>query len=150
MKSIRVDGNDVLAVYEAVKKAREMALSGSCPVLIEAMTYRVGHHSTSDDSTKYRSIEEMKDWGGHYNPVSRLKGYLSDQNWWDETMDKNMREEERASVLRALESAESKPRPSIDELFTDVYKEIPDHLIKQEEDLRAHIALYPDHYTSGH
>ena len=56
---IRVDGNDVLAVYNATKAAREIAASENKPVLIEAMTYRIGHHSTSDDSSAYRSVDEV-------------------------------------------------------------------------------------------
>ena len=59
MSTIRVDGNDVLAVYNAVKEAREMAITENKPVLIEAMTYRIGHHSTSDDSSAYRSVDEV-------------------------------------------------------------------------------------------
>ena len=59
MATIRVDGNDILAVYNATKKARELAVSEDRPVLIEAMTYRIGHHSTSDDSSAYRSVDEV-------------------------------------------------------------------------------------------
>ena len=62
MDTIRVDGNDVLAVYSAVKEARRRAIEGSKPVLVEAMTYRVGHHSTSDDSFAYRARQEVEDW----------------------------------------------------------------------------------------
>ena len=60
MSTIRVDGNDVLAVYNACKTAREIAITENRPVLIEAMTYRIGHHSTSDDSSAYRSVDEVK------------------------------------------------------------------------------------------
>lgn len=59
MATIRVDGNDVLAVYNATQKAREIAATENKPVLIEAMTYRIGHHSTSDDSSAYRSVDEV-------------------------------------------------------------------------------------------
>jgi 2-oxoisovalerate dehydrogenase E1 component alpha subunit len=150
MKAIRVDGNDVFAVYEAVKMARELALSGSCPVLIEAMTYRVGHHSTSDDSTKYRSIDDMKNWGTNFNPVNRLRLHLLEKQWWDEDKEQLMRDKERMLVLRALETAEKKPKPSLEELFTDVYKDKPWHLLQQENELKQHIEKYPDHYSTGH
>ena len=60
MATIRVDGNDVLAVYNATQKAREIAATENKPVLIEAMTYRIGHHSTSDDSSAYRSVDEVR------------------------------------------------------------------------------------------
>ena len=147
MKAIRVDGNDVLAIYQAVKQAREIALAGSCPVLIEAMTYRVGHHSTSDDSTKYRSIDDMKNWSQNFSPINRLRQYVIDKQWWDEVKEQNMRDKERMEVLTALETAEKKPKPSMDELFTDVYRDKPAHLIQQERDLKNHIALYPEHYS---
>ena len=62
MATIRVDGNDVLAVYNATQKAREIAATENKPVLIEAMTYRIGHHSTSDDSSAYRSVDEVRDF----------------------------------------------------------------------------------------
>ena len=150
MKSIRVDGNDVFAVYQAVKAAREIALNQSCPVLIEALTYRVGHHSTSDDSTKYRNVEDMKNWSTNYNPVTRLKLYLNNKQWWNEERDQNLRDAERLSVLNALESAEQKPKPSVTELFTDVYHEKPPHLVQQEKELKEHILKYPSHYSTNH
>ncbi|CAK8560152.1 unnamed protein product [Lathyrus sativus] len=71
--SIRVDGNDALAVYSAVHTAREIAIKEQRPVLIEALTYRVGHHSTSDDSTKYRSTGEIEYWKMERNSVNRFK-----------------------------------------------------------------------------
>jgi hypothetical protein len=62
LDTIRVDGNDALAVLSAVREARRRAVEGGKGVLVEAMTYRVGHHSTSDDSSKYRPVEEVKEW----------------------------------------------------------------------------------------
>ena len=59
MPTIRVDGNDILAIYNATRAARQLCLEQQRPVLIEAMTYRVGHHSTSDDSSAYRSVDEV-------------------------------------------------------------------------------------------
>lgn len=83
MVTIRVDGNDIFAVYNVTKAAREIAVKESRPVLIEAMTYRLGHHSTSDDSTAYRSIDEMSTWEKDDNPISRFKSYLINKGWWD-------------------------------------------------------------------
>lgn len=143
-----MDGNDVFAVYEAVKNAREIALKYSCPILIEAMTYRVGHHSTSDDSTKYRNVNDMKNWNLNYNPVNRLKNYLVNSNWWDDYKEQNMKDRERFAVLNALETAENKPKPNITELFTDVYYQKPNHIIDQENELKKHILKYPEHYTT--
>ena len=73
---IRVDGNDVWAVYEATKRARELILEGGRPVMVEAMSYRQGHHSTSDDSTRYREISEIKRWRDEKCPINRMKSFL--------------------------------------------------------------------------
>ena len=75
MYTIRVDGNDLLAVKAATKAARELALEKSRPVLIESMSYRRGHHSTSDDSTRYRSVTEISMWAD-LDPVKRYKNFL--------------------------------------------------------------------------
>ncbi len=78
MHAIRVDGNDIFAVHQVVKEARKMALEQNRPVLIEAMSYRRGHHSTSDDSTRYRSLSEIKHWHDNLCPVKRLR-YLNER-----------------------------------------------------------------------
>lgn len=73
LDTIRVDGNDALAVHAAVCEARKRAVEGKKGVLVEAMTYRVGHHSTSDDSSMYRAIEEVKEWsvvGAYYHTTN--------------------------------------------------------------------------------
>jgi 2-oxoisovalerate dehydrogenase E1 component alpha subunit len=89
MHTIRVDGSDVLAVLTAMRQARLIASGAdgtgrTKPVLIEAMTYREGHHSTSDDSTRYRSAEEVTAWRDHSNPVRRLRRYLERLSWWSQ------------------------------------------------------------------
>ena len=80
MNSIRIDGNDIFAVYNAVKKAREMIIKEKRPCIIEAMTYRVGNHSTSDFAERYRDEKEMKKWKELIekvsDPISRLEKYL--------------------------------------------------------------------------
>jgi 2-oxoisovalerate dehydrogenase E1 component alpha subunit len=83
MPTIRVDGNDVFAIYAATTKAREIIMKNKVPVLIEAMSYRVGDHSTSDFSQAYRNEEEMKKWADLLNkvksPISRLEKYMLSQ-----------------------------------------------------------------------
>ena len=73
MTTIRVDGNDVLAVYNATVAAREIAANENKPVLIEAMTYRIGHHSTSDDSSAYRSVDEV---GREKKEILKLQNFI--------------------------------------------------------------------------
>jgi 2-oxoisovalerate dehydrogenase E1 component alpha subunit len=98
MRSIRVDGNDTLAMYATIKAARVMAISESRPILIEALTYRVGHHSTSDDSAKYRKQDEMQHWKMIRDPVLRFRRWLEGQRWWDLEADKQLRSESRKEV----------------------------------------------------
>uniref|UniRef100_F6Z1F1 2-oxoisovalerate dehydrogenase subunit alpha n=1 Tax=Macaca mulatta TaxID=9544 RepID=F6Z1F1_MACMU len=93
--SIRVDGNDVFAVYNATKEARRRAVAENQPFLIEAMTYRIGHHSTSDDSSAYRSVDEVNYWDKQDHPISRLRHYLLSQGWWDEEQEKAWRKQSR-------------------------------------------------------
>ncbi len=93
MVTIRVDGNDLFAVYNATKAAREIAVKESRPVLIEAMTYRLGHHSTSDDSTAYRSVDEINSWEKDDNPILRFKQYLVNKNWWNTEKDEKLNNE---------------------------------------------------------
>ena len=98
MVTARVDGNDLFAVYNMTKAAREIAVKESRPVLIEAMTYRLGHHSTSDDSTAYRSVDEMNSWEKDDNPVMRFKQYMINKGWWDLEKDKKLDEESQKNV----------------------------------------------------
>uniref|UniRef100_A0A9J8B8V9 2-oxoisovalerate dehydrogenase subunit alpha n=1 Tax=Cyprinus carpio carpio TaxID=630221 RepID=A0A9J8B8V9_CYPCA len=84
LMSIRVDGNDVFAVYNATKEARRRAVAENQPFLIEAMTYRIGHHSTSDDSSAYRSVDEVNYWDKQDHPISRLRHYMTARGWWGE------------------------------------------------------------------
>jgi 2-oxoisovalerate dehydrogenase E1 component alpha subunit len=151
MHGIRVDGNDIFAVQMAVKAARKLAVEKSRPVLIEAMTYRRGHHSTSDDSTRYRKADEIKAHADTTDPVARLRAYMEERGWWSEAQETELREKERQTVLDALQTAETRPKPSVSELFSDVYQDKPAHLIRQEQELHEHMSKYPEHYTSdGH
>lgn len=151
MYCIRADGNDLLAVHEVTKAARELAIAKSRPVLIEFMTYRSGHHSTSDDSTRYREISEIEYWSTNYNPMIRFRNYMESKSWWNDELENKMRETERNNVLTALETAELRPKPPMEELFEDVYEVKTTNLVEQLTELKEHIAKYPEHYTNeGH
>mmetsp|Transcript_8187 Transcript_8187/g.10595 ORF Transcript_8187/g.10595 Transcript_8187/m.10595 type:complete len:338 (-) Transcript_8187:80-1093(-) len=145
MPAIRVDGNDIAAVSIAMSKAKEIASKQSRPVLVEAMTYRVGHHSTSDDSTRYRSVEEINQ-AKESCPIQRTKNFLIKNEWWDEESDVKLRETERRSVLKAIEVAERRNHPSpVTDLFSDVYDKLPKHLEEQQHEFIQHLEKYPDH-----
>lgn len=150
VKTIRVDGNDVLGVYAATQKAREIALAENCPVLIEAMTYRLAAHSTSDDPTGYRSKEEEARWQER-DPIARMAKWLVSKGWLDEEANKKEVEQMRQEVLQELKRVEQVPICKVDELVSDVYAEVPPILQQQLNDLKAHIKKYPDAYpkTAG-
>ncbi len=101
--TIRVDGNDVVAVREVTRRARPAALrDGGRPVLIEAMSYRVSHHSTSDDSFAYRARVEVEDWKRRDHPITRLRKHLEKRGLWDESREAEERAKIRKDVLRAV------------------------------------------------
>ncbi|EPB71269.1 dehydrogenase E1 component [Ancylostoma ceylanicum] len=145
LHTIRVDGNDVFAVYNATKAARELALQNK-PVLIEAMTYRLGHHSTSDDSTFYRSLEEVKEWGDKDHPITRFKKYITEKGWWSEEDEKNWQKDCRKRVLKAFSDAEKQKLAHYHDMFEDVYKEMTPKLKRQREEFDAHLEEYKEHY----
>jgi 2-oxoisovalerate dehydrogenase E1 component alpha subunit len=150
MKAVRVDGNDIMAVQRATKEAREMAIVENRPVLIEAMTYRGGHHSTSDDSTRYRSMSEILYWQENFDPMTRLRTYLEKNGWWSEDDEQRMKDRERMAAIQAMEYAEAKAKPPLEEMFTDIYFDKPPNLQRQEKELLEHIANNADHYKTQH
>ncbi|CAJ2505263.1 Uu.00g126570.m01.CDS01 [Anthostomella pinea] len=148
--TVRVDGNDIWAVREVTKKARETALQdGGKPVLIEAMSYRVSHHSTSDDSFAYRARVEVEDWKRRDNPISRLRKYMEAKGFWDETKEKEARASLRRDVLKAFSEAEREKKPPIRAMFEDIYEELTPDLKAQMRELSAHLEKYPDEYDLG-
>lgn len=148
MRSIRVDGNDTLAMYATVKAARKMAVEESRPILIEALTYRVGHHSTSDDSGKYRKGDEMQHWKTMRDPVLRFRRWLEGEGWWDTDAEQKLRSDARNEVISALQSAGSQMKQPLTNLFTDVYDTIPRNLIQQEKELRSTVGRHHEDYPS--
>lgn len=144
--SIRVDGNDALAVYNAIRVAREMAINQQKPILVEAMTYRVSHHSTSDDSTKYRPTEEIEHWKTARSPVARFRKWIQRNGWWSDEDEHQLRANIRKQVLQAIQEAEKTEKPSLGELFTDVYDNLPSNLIEQERSLRDIVMRHPKDY----
>ena len=145
--TIRIDGNDIWAVREATKKAREMALKdGGKPVLIEAMTYRVSHHSTSDDSFAYRARVEVEDWKRRDNPITRLRKWMEAKGYWDETKEKEARDAIRKEILREFSAAEKEKKPAIRTMFEDVYEDLTPDLKAQMAELKDMIDRYPDEY----
>ncbi|XP_055333706.1 2-oxoisovalerate dehydrogenase subunit alpha, mitochondrial-like [Paramacrobiotus metropolitanus] len=144
--TIRVDGNDTWAVYNAVKAAREVCLAQNRPVLIEAMTYRIGHHSTSDDSSAYRSVDEIRYWDKEDNPIIRFRKYMVNRGLWNDEKETQWKDQAKRQVMTAFQKAEKKVKPAPEELFNDVYDELPWHLQKQKREMMEHVRSHPEHY----
>ena len=141
---VRVDGNDVLAVQAVTSWALGRARQGHGPTLIEAYTYRMGAHTTSDDPTKYRSRDETEQWRAR-DPISRVQSYLLssgaiDQAWLD-ALDADC--EELAERVR--EGAVTLPEPNLEDLFDHVVIDPGDVLLEQRDDYLEYEAGFDDH-----
>jgi pyruvate dehydrogenase E1 component alpha subunit/2-oxoisovalerate dehydrogenase E1 component alpha subunit len=130
----RVDGNDALAVYAALRHAFERARGGEGPSFVECVTYRIGAHSTSDDPTRYRSQEEVEAWQ-RKDPLARLEGHLRRRGLLDEGKVEAMKGELTAEIEAAILEVERAPAPARATVFEDVYAELPWHLREQREEL---------------
>lgn len=148
IRAIRVDGNDALAVYNSTRAARQMAINEQRPVLVEALTYRVGHHSTSDDSTKYRPVNEIEHWRNTRSPIARFRKWVQRNGWWSDEDESQLRLNIRKQLLHAIQVADRKEKPPIEELFTDVYYEKPQNLQEQERSLKEAIMRCPQDYPA--
>ncbi|MCZ6603207.1 MAG: pyruvate dehydrogenase (acetyl-transferring) E1 component subunit alpha [Planctomycetota bacterium] len=133
-EGVKVDGNDVLAVYQATKKAVDKARSGGGPTLIEAVTYRMGPHSSSDDPTRYRSDAEVEEWKAK-DPIDRFRGYLEGAGAWDEAFEKEVRESCTEEIASAIKAEEKVKPPPWETIFTDVFARMPRHLQEQLDEI---------------
>jgi 2-oxoisovalerate dehydrogenase E1 component alpha subunit len=143
--TIRVDGNDALAMYVASKEARIYALKHNCPVLIEAMTYRLAAHSTSDDPSGYRSRDEEALWR-EKDPIMRMHRYLQHVGWLDEKALDGFITQTRSDLLAAVKFAEKQAIAPLAEIVTDVYAQVEPHLQDQLDALQMHVNKYPEAY----
>lgn len=124
-----------------------MALSEGCkPILIEAMSYRVSHHSTSDDSFAYRAKVEVEDWKRRDNPITRLRKWMENKGIWDSERDMAARLEIRREVLKAFGQAESEKKPRLREMFEGVYAEMSEDGKADRKELGRILDTYPEEY----
>jgi 2-oxoisovalerate dehydrogenase E1 component alpha subunit len=120
MPGVRVDGNDVLAVYAVTKVAVERAHAGEGPTLIEAVTYRIGAHSTADDASKYRSEEDVAPWRER-DPIERHRRFLESRDLIDETFVKEAEEEAETWVSEVRGALTALEAPDASEMFDHVF-----------------------------
>ncbi|GGW97058.1 pyruvate dehydrogenase (acetyl-transferring) E1 component subunit alpha [Streptomyces chryseus] len=134
---VRVDGNDVLACLAVTRDALERARRGEGPTLVEAFTYRMGAHTTSDDPTKYRADEEREAWEAK-DPILRLRTYLEKQGLADAAFFEELEAESESLGKRVREAVRAMPDPDQMAIFENVYAD--GHALVDEE--RAQFAAY--------
>ena len=138
MPGILVDGNDIFAMYVATKEALDRARNGEGPTLIEAYTYRLGAHTTSDDPTKYRQDSEVDEWRPK-DPLIRFKKYLLDKGVITEEWEEETKAELDKEVVSTFESIEDKSDTLIDDIFKYHYETMPPQLEEQLNDYKAYL-----------
>jgi pyruvate dehydrogenase E1 component subunit alpha len=132
MPGVRVDGNDLLAVWQVATEAIERARAGEGPTLIEALTYRVQGHSSSDDPSVYRDPKEPEIWEKK-DPINRLRAYMRNRGLWNESWEKELSEKYNQEITDALAASDHKGPPAVETMFDDVYEELPWNLREQRE-----------------
>jgi 2-oxoisovalerate dehydrogenase E1 component alpha subunit len=132
---VRVDGNDLFAVIQATREAVARGARGEGATLIEAMTYRMSGHSTSDDPKAYRPEAWLDPWK-RLDPLTRVKKYLERTQGFDDAKDEALEQRLAAEIEASIQRAETVAPPSIDSLFDDVFAETPWHLVEQRDLLR--------------
>jgi 2-oxoisovalerate dehydrogenase E1 component alpha subunit len=134
--SVRVDGNDLFAVVGEVRRAVERARSGGGATLIEALTYRMGGHSTSDDPNAYRGPEDLDAWRSR-DPLELVRQYLITRGAWSETRQTQLVAELELRFRAAVASAEQQPKPRLESMFRDVFAEPTWNLNEQLRELTS-------------
>jgi pyruvate dehydrogenase E1 component alpha subunit/2-oxoisovalerate dehydrogenase E1 component alpha subunit len=144
LPSVRVDGNDILAVYSTVKAAVERARRGEGPSFVEALTYRVSAHSSSDDPTRYRDERITEQWK-QKDPIERFARFLKSRGLLDDARIEALKEQLDAEVREAIAAEEPVGPPKLRTIVEDVFAQVPRHL---EEQL-AEIEPLPRQKTGG-
>jgi 2-oxoisovalerate dehydrogenase E1 component alpha subunit len=132
---VQVDGNDVLAVYAVTKAAADRARDGGGPTLVEAVTYRLGAHTTTDDPTRYRTADELDMWMAR-EPIGRYRAFLGKSGLWSEELDRRAKGEADATAARIRSAIEEMPDPPLEDLVDHVYSDPPMTLRRQFERLQ--------------
>jgi pyruvate dehydrogenase E1 component alpha subunit len=132
---IRVDGNDVLAVYHVMKQAVERARAGEGPTLIEAVTYRKGNHTTADDATRYRPADEVEEWVNRRDPLERYVKLLKEDGLLTDAEMREWEEECKERIDKGIREAEASIPAPPTHLFAHVYAELYANELRQMMEL---------------
>lgn len=137
IEGIQVDGMDVLAVYAATKDARERAVNGEGPTLIEALTYRYGPHTMAgDDPTRYRTEDMDNEWEKR-DPLVRFRKFLEEKGLWSEDEENKVIETAKEEIKAAIKKADEQPKQKVTDLIANMYEELPAYLEEQMEEYKA-------------
>ncbi|MDE2141163.1 MAG: pyruvate dehydrogenase (acetyl-transferring) E1 component subunit alpha [Elusimicrobia bacterium] len=134
VEGIQVDGNDALAVYKATTDAVAKARAGGGPTLIECETYRMGHHTTADDATRYRSKKDVEAWKKK-DPLARMKKYLTAKKIWDEKKERTLEGNTKVWIDEEVKAYETFPAPNPLDMFANNYEHATPALIEQRGQL---------------
>lgn len=126
-------------MYAATKQARELAVKQNKPYFIEALAYRLGDHSTSDDSSVYKKAEEQEYWLVKGDPIPRFRKYLQDRGLWNDSTEESFDKEAKSEVMTAFKKADKQLKPNPNFMFTDVYDKMPHRLKSQHQDWKKFI-----------
>lgn len=133
VRGIQVDGNDYFAMYAALAEAAKQARENNGPTLIEAVTYRKGAHTTSDDPTKYRTKEEEMEWD-KTDPLKRLKQYLKSKKLFTDKEENKLTEQYKKEIERQFVEAENYAPYAVEDVFQYHYEDMPSDLAAQKND----------------
>jgi pyruvate dehydrogenase E1 component alpha subunit len=145
MPGVRVDGNDLLAILQVTAEAAERARAGEGPTLIEALTYRRGAHSSSDDPSVYRDPNEPKQWEAS-DPIERFRRYLAKRDLWTPSWEEELRAELDREITSAHDSSQGLPPPPVETIFDDVFEELSWNLREQKDWLMRQERTKSPHY----
>lgn len=137
MDCIQVDGNDIFAVVKVVRDAAKKARAEKRPTFIEAVTYRMGDHTTADDARRYRDPEELEMWKQR-DPALRIRNYLVERKLWDDSKQEAAAARAKEAVAAAVRRAEEIAAPEAKDFFDAMYAELPDDLRRQRDTMQTH------------
>lgn len=144
---VRVDGMDILAVYQTTKEAVDRARNGGGPTLIEALCYRYGAHATADDAALYRDEAEVEAWRAR-DPIDRFRTYLLGSGLWDGADDDALVAEGDAAFTGAMDYIEATPSPTRDSIVRHAYDKVPELLIDQLHTIQRRAGEPPTEFAT--
>lgn len=148
MPGVRCDGNDVFAMYKVMKDAVDRARRGEGPSMVEAVTYRLGDHTTADDARRYRDQADLDKWIGR-DPLIRTKKYLVARGAWSDQKQNALDERAKELVAQVVKNAEGIEKPSVDDIFDYTYAgQLPAEMVRQRETHKTHgLGQFPEQET---